>query len=186
MFYRISIAALLAIAPLGLSGCLENTGVAAKAGFSLATSQTNCLLPDAASVKNLTQKFAASAVTVGGDFCAKPTGYDCNLRVFSPTATNGQAEVDECAHVAELGGDVCFKVKSFTFSTRDASRASGVSATALQPGGEFNRLEYQCSQHDLFDGSNFLAVGEADSLKDALAQAFTKCSALQPRLTAGN
>ncbi len=169
----------------GLSSCLENTGIAAKAGYTLSKSQANCALPDAASVKNIGQRLAASAVVVGVDFCAKPDGYECYVRKFSPTTIAGQSVVEECPHVAELGGDICYNLKSVGFNTRAAARAPGVSASASQPGGDFNRSEYVCHQHDLKDGENYLAVGEGDTLRDALANAYAKCAGVAPRLAAG-
>lgn len=178
-----ALAALLAT--FALSSCIQNTGIAAKAGYTLSKSQANCLAPDAASVKNIAQRFAASAVEVGGDFCLKPESYECYLRKFSPTLANGQSTTEEIAHVAELGGNTVYKLKTQTYSTREAASAPGVSAVALQPGGDYNRSEYVCHQTALKDGVNFLAVGEGESLDDALSSAYSKCTSLAPRLVSG-
>ncbi|MBS1962837.1 MAG: hypothetical protein JST04_11515 [Bdellovibrionales bacterium] len=173
------------VAPLVLSACLENAGVVVKSGASISKSQANCLLPDSAAVAHVASRLAASAVDVSNaDFCAKPEGYECYVRRFSPGLVDGESTIEETAHVADLGGNVVFRLAARNYSTRDAARAPGVSAAALQPGGDFNRSEYVCNQHDLKDGTSYLAVGEGDNLNDALAAAYAKCTGVAPRLAA--
>lgn len=169
-------------ATLALSACLQNTGVVSKTGQALTKGQSNCLAPDAAAVKNIAQRLTASAIVVGGDFCAKPEGYECYARKFGVTLSNGTSTVEERAHVAELGGDFAIKVETHTYNTREAATSPGVSSSATLAGGDYNRSEYVCHQHDLKDGDNYLAIGEAESLNEALAGAYAKCTGVAPRL----
>lgn len=178
--------ALAAIFPfLALSACLENAGIASKAGTTLAKSQSNCLAPDSAAVKNIALRLAASSVEVASDFCTKADGYECYLRRFSPTLANGQTTTEETSRFVEFGGTTAFKLRTQTYNTREASRAPGVSAVATQSGGDYNRSEYVCHQLALKDGTTFLAVGDGDTLDEALAAAYAKCSGVAPRLATG-
>ena len=70
---------------IALSGCLENAGVAVKGASLLSTSQTNCLVPGAESVRTASRSLAASSVRVGPDFCSKPSAYDCVSHRFGPS-----------------------------------------------------------------------------------------------------
>jgi hypothetical protein len=169
------------IASLALSSCLENTGIAAKAGSTIAKSQANCLAPDALAVRAVNVRLAASSVTLSSDFCTKPGGYDCFIHKFGPSVPNGDSVISESANVAELGGDVSITMSSQTFNTAAVARLSTV-AGASQPGGELNHVEYICHQHDLWDAETTLAVGESDNLKDALSKAYTQCSGIAPRV----
>lgn len=178
-----ALALIAGIAPFVLSACLENAGVVAKTGASIAKSQANCLAPDSEAVAHVASRLAASAVDVSSaEFCAKPEGYECYVRRFSPLLSDGESTIEETAHVADLGGNVVYRLAARNYSTRDAARAPGVSASALQPGGDFNRSEYVCHQHDLKDGATYLAVGEGDNLNDALSAAYAKCTGVAPRL----
>ena len=178
--------ALAILATFALSACLENSGVALKSAKStLVKSQADCALPDSATVQSVGRRLAASAIEVGADFCGKPENYECYVRKFSPSVANGQSVVEECGHVGELGGDVCLKLKANFFNTREASRAPGTSASASLAGGEFNRSEYVCHNRELKEADVFLAVGEGDFLKDALAASVAKCAGVAPRLASG-
>ncbi len=179
MFNRVFAAA---VALLAFSSCLENTGIAAKAGSTIAKSQANCLLPNTAGVKIVNQKLAANSIKLSTDFCTKPGGYDCIIHKFGPSLPNSDSVVSESATVAELGGDVSITMTSQSFNTAAVARLSSV-AGASQPGGELNHVEYICHQHDLRDGDTSLAVGDADSLRDALSQAYAECSGIAPRVT---
>lgn len=163
------------------SGCLQNTGVLTKTN---ALSQ-NCSLPNSVAVANISLRMAEASVVVGSDFCASVADYTCNRKRFSPTATNGKSIVEECTHVAELGGDVCLKVNSQSYSTAEAAKRSDISASAALPGGDLNRSDYLCYHSSLVDGENYLTIGEADHLNEALAAAFVQCAGIAPRLSAG-
>ena len=158
-------------ATLALSSCIESQGVVSKTAQTIGKTQTNCLLPDTASVRNIASWMTASAVDVGSDFCAKPEGYECYVRKFSPTGVAGAGNVEERAHVAELGGDFLVKLESRVYNTREAASAPGVSAASTVAGGEYNHSEYVCHQRELRDGDNFLAVGDGESLNEALIAA---------------
>ncbi len=166
------------------SGCLQSTGVVAKTNTSTSLSQ-NCLLPNSASVANISRKLAGTATAMSPEFCGSISSYTCNRKLFSPTVTNGKSIAEECTHLAELGGDVCLKVNVQTYSTAEAAKRSDISATSLQPGGDLNRSDYLCYQSSLVDGDNFLAVGEGDHLNEALAAALVQCNGVSPRLTVG-
>lgn len=180
------LAAFALVAPFALSACLESTGIAAKAGYSLSSSQANCLLPNTSSVRNITQRLAANSITLNFDFCSKPGGYDCVVHKFGPSLANSESVVGESVNVPELGGDVSISVNSQSFNTFSVAHLPGVSASASQPGGELNHTEYVCNQHDLRDAETSLAIGEADNLKDALASAYAQCSSVAPRVVSGN
>lgn len=163
------------------SGCLPSAGVLVK---SAALSQ-NCPLPNSVAVKNIGRRLAEASVLVGPDFCSKSTDYTCNRKRFSPTARDGKSIVEECAHVSELGGDVCMKVNSQSYSTAEAARRSDISASSVLPGGDLNRSDYLCYHSSLFDGDDYLAMGEGDHLNEALAAAFAQCFGVTPRLAVG-
>lgn len=174
-----------AFAAISLAGCLENTGVVLKSSTSASQSQANCLLPNQAAVKAISQRLVAAGTLVGPDFCSKPEGYSCYRRVFSPSISDGQTSDNECAKVNELGGDVCLKIDSRNFNTFEVSRLADTPASSTKPGGELNRSEYVCDEKDLKDGDNFLAIGEGDTLGAALSAAFAQCASVAPRLGGG-
>ncbi len=169
---------------IACSGCIESKGVTVKTN-ALSQNSANCLLPNSVAVKNIGNRLAAAAVTIGPDFCAKAADYVCNRKRFSPTAQNGKSVVEECTHSAELGGDVCLKVNSQSYSTAEAANRSDVAAAAVLPGGDLNRSDYLCYLPSLVDGNEYIAQGEGEHLNEALSAAFAQCSAIAPRLTAG-
>jgi len=174
------LSAVVATAAFGLSGCLENTGVTVKKVSALSTQQTNCLLPNAVAVKSAARNLAAKSLVISTDACANPSGYDCFAHKFGPSLANGEAVIGESVNVPELGGDVSLSITAQSFNTLTLARQA--SASASQPGGELNHVEYICHQHDLFEADGSLGVGEAGNLRDALAAAYTQCAAVAPRL----
>lgn len=160
------------------TGCFQNTGVVTKTN---ALAQ-NCLLPNAAAVKSISSRLSAASVVVSADFCANSADYTCNRKIFSPTAVNAKNSAEECTHLSELGGDVCLKVNSQSYSTAEAAKRSDISASSILPGGDLNRSEYICYHSALIDGDNYLAIGESDSLNEALANAVSQCSGILPSI----
>jgi hypothetical protein len=169
---------------LVLSSCLvESKGVIMK-NMSAVIAKQNCAAPNAVAVKNIANRLIASGTEVSSDFCSKIESYSCYSRVFSPTAVDGQSSEQECSSAPELGGDFCMKLSTRIFSTREASSLPDTAPGALRPGGEFNRTEYVCHQSQLKDGEEYLAIGEGETLKEAVLASYAKCASVAPRLTA--
>jgi hypothetical protein len=168
------------IAGFIFSGCLENAGIAVKRVSALSTNQTNCLLPNARAVKSAARRLAAKSEMISSDVCTNPGGYDCFAHQFGPSLVNGEAVVGESVDVPALGGDVSLSVVVQSFNTLGLARMT--SASASQPGGELNHVEYICHQHDLFEADGSLGVGEGAHLRDALSAAYAQCAAVAPRL----
>lgn len=166
------------------TGCINlKSGVITLDGSSLNPIQ-NCPLPNNAVVARIERKMASASQTVGEDFCTNIQNYSCSRRIFSPETTTREAVEQECTKVEEFGGSTCMSLPSHYFDTREAAKRDDTSSIALQPGGEYNRSEYQCHQNLLKDGDDYLAVAQGDDLREALMLAQLECTGIAPRLSA--
>src|SRR5690606_30239134 len=103
------------VAAFGFVGCLPNSGVSSRSIFT-ASIKENCEVPDQAAIRNIDRRLSAAGILVGPDFCSTAENYSCYRRVFSPTVADGKSIESECAKVSDLGGEVCLKLESHSFS----------------------------------------------------------------------
>jgi len=185
MGYRgIGSPALILASVLLFNSCIEmKSGVVVKSGPSLKALQ-NCPLPNSKQVARVARSLASAATAVTPESCAQIERFECYRRVFSPLVPNEKRNEQECANVAAFGGDFCVSLPVQYYDTSEAASRPDTNAAALQPGGDYNRSEYVCHQRELRDGDVVLASGLGESLKEALLNAHSECTAVAPRISA--
>lgn len=113
--------------------------------------------------------------------CESSESYKCLVRTFSPDVENATHESIAC-----LPGNskTCVQTTEISFDTKSA-RNSKYDAKEFSPGGDYNRVEAQCS-HSIRYGGAALFVGLGDDLASAFASAKLKCLASNNSLSSGS
>ncbi|CAN5393053.1 hypothetical protein BH10BDE1_BH10BDE1_19280 [soil metagenome] len=112
--------------------------------------------------------------------CESPENYKCLVRTFSPNVENATHESIAC-----LAGDskTCVQTTAISFDTKSA-RNSNYDAKDFSLGGDYNRVEAQCSHTIRYAGAA-LFIGLGDDLESAFASAKLKCVASNTSLASG-
>jgi hypothetical protein len=112
----------------------------------------------------------AKLLSVTPPDCESPKNYVCLVRKFAPDIENSTGEFLKCL---DADSKTCVQVTEISFDTA-AARNSNYEPKEFESGGEYNRVEAQCS-HKLQYARASLFVGLGDDLASAFANAKSKC-----------
>ena len=169
----VSLGSLLVILPILLLGFQNCAKFAISDSLSKLSASCSAKIQEQAPA--IAKLLSASALD-----CESPQNYKCLVRTFSPDVENATHETTAC-----LPGDskTCVPTTEISFDTKSA-RNSKYDAGAFSPGGDYNRVEAQCS-HSLRYGGAALFIGLGDDLASAFSSAKLKCLASNTSMASG-
>jgi hypothetical protein len=123
-----------------------------------------------------TEKLRAKAYAEGEwlkDQCRDLSAFRCNVSVFSPDIEDRSYDTRKCLEIN--GKEACVGLDVLKFSTKNLLASASEATIDFQPGGSYNRSEYNCTHPDLYKEGVAIITAEADSLEDSLLLAQQKC-----------